>query len=341
MKSKSPRSRATGRVTLADVAALAKVSPITVSRALRGERAVAIDLTERVKAAADKLGYTPDPAARALASRHSDHVAVLIPMLSNNLFVDVLESIQKTLRQAGYQTLIGITHYDTREEEQLLREQLQHRPAGILVTGLDRSDAARALIEKSGIPCVHMMELAQSPEVNSVGFSQTQAAIALTEHLLQRGRQRIAFAAAQLDPRTMQRLDGWRKALKAAKRYDKALTYTNKSASSMALGGQMLAEILKNDPEVDAIFFCNDDLAQGALLAAQRLKIKVPQQLAIVGFNDLTGSDLIGPGLTTIRTPRAEIGQAAAHMLLALMREDDVPTPSVDVGYELMVRGST
>ena len=341
MKSKSPRSRATGRVTLADVAALAKVSPITVSRALRGERAVASDLTERVKAAAQKLGYTPDPAARALASRHSDHVAVLIPMLSNNLFVDVLESIQKTLRQAGYQTLIGITHYDTREEEQLLREQLQHRPAGILVTGLDRSDAARTLIEKSGIPCVHMMELAQSPEVNSVGFSQTQAAIALTEHLLQRGRQRIAFAAAQLDPRTMQRLDGWRKAIKAAKRYDKALTYTNKSASSMALGGQMLAEILKNDPEVDAIFFCNDDLAQGALLAAQRLKIKVPQQLAIVGFNDLTGSDLIGPGLTTIRTPRAEIGQAAAHMLLALMREEDVPTPSVDVGYELMIRGST
>ena len=103
----------------------------------------------------------------------------------------------------------------------------------------------------------------------------------------------------------------------------------------------MLAEILKNDPEVDAIFFCNDDLAQGALLAAQRLKIKVPQQLAIVGFNDLTGSDLIGPGLTTIRTPRAEIGQAAAHMLLALMREEDGPTPSVDVGYELMIRGST
>ena len=159
MKSTKTRSRATGRVTLADVAALAKVSPITVSRALRGERAVASDLTNRVKAAALKLGYTPDPAARALASRHSDHVAVLIPMLSNNLFVDVLESIQKTLRHAGYQTLIGITHYDTREEEQLLREQLQHRPAGILVTGLDRSDAARELIEKSGIPCVHMLSL--------------------------------------------------------------------------------------------------------------------------------------------------------------------------------------
>jgi LacI family gluconate utilization system Gnt-I transcriptional repressor len=341
MKSPNTRSRATGRVTLADVAALAKVSPITVSRALRGERAVASDLTDRVKAAALKLGYTPDPAARALASRHSYHVAVLIPMLSNNLFVDVLESIQKTLRHAGYQTLIGITHYNTQEEEQLLREQLQHRPAGILVTGLDRSDAASALIEQSGIPCVHMMELAQSPDVNSVGFSQTQAASTLTEHLLSRGRQRIAFAAAQLDPRTMQRLEGWRKTLKAAKLYDKALSYTNKSASSMVFGGEMLQHIMANDPSIDAIFFCNDDLAQGALLAAQRLKIKVPQQLAIAGFNDLTGSDLMGPGLTTIRTPRAAIGEAAAKMLLALMRDEEVATSSVDVGYELMVRGST
>lgn len=314
---------------------------MTVSRALRGERAVGSELTHRVKAAALELGYTPDPAARALASRHSDHVAVLIPMLSNNLFVDVLESIQKTLRQAGYQTLIGITHYNTQEEEQLLREQLQHRPAGILVTGLDRSPAARELIEKSGIPCVHMMELDESPEVNSVGFSQAHAAMTLTEHLLQRGRQRIAFAAAQLDPRTLQRQDGWRKALKEAKRYDKALSYTDKSASSMALGGEMLQKILANDPQIDAIFFCNDDLAQGALLAAQRLKIKVPQQLAIAGFNDLTGSDLIGPGLTTIRTPRTAIGEAAAQMLLKLMRDEDVAAPSVDVGYELIVRGST
>ena len=341
MTTPKTRSRATGRVTLADVAALAKVSPITVSRALRGERAVASDLTQRVKAAAEKLGYMPDPAARALASRHSDHVAVLIPMLSNNLFVDVLESIQKTLRHAGYQTLIGITHYDTREEEQLLREQLQHRPAGILVTGFERSEAAQQLIEKSRIPCVHMMELSSHPEVFSVGFSQTQAAITLTEHLLAQGRRRIAFAAAQLDPRTLQRLEGWRKALKSAKCYDKALAYTNKAPSSMALGGEMLKHILANDPDIDAIFFCNDDLAQGALLAAQRLKIKVPHQLAIAGFNDLTGSDLIGPGLTTIRTPRAEIGQAAAHMLLALMRQEEVVSPSVDVGYELMVRGST
>ena len=341
MSTTKARSRATGRVTLADVAKLAQVSPITVSRALRGERSVDPELITRVKKAASRLGYTPDPAARALASRHSHHVAVLIPMLSNNLFVDVLESIQKTLRQAGYQTLIGITHYDSAEEEQLLREQLQHRPAGILVTGLDRSAAAQKLITQSGIPCVHMMEIADSAKTNSVGFSQTQAAITLTEHLISRGRQRIAFAAAQLDPRTLQRLEGWKKTLKQHKLYDKALTYQNKSPSSMALGGEMFEHILNKDPKVDAIFFCNDDLAQGALMAAQRLNIKVPKQVAVAGFNDLTGSDLIGPGLTTIRTPRAAIGTAAADMLLSLMRHEKLSVAHVNVGYELVVRGST
>ena len=147
------RPRATGRVTLSDVAQLAGVSPITVSRALRGERAVAPDLVAKVRAAADTLGYVPNPAARALASGQSSHVAVLIPMLSNALFVDLLEALQHTLRQAGFQTLIGITHYDPSEEETLLREQLLHRPAGLVVTGLERSDATRALMQVKSGPC--------------------------------------------------------------------------------------------------------------------------------------------------------------------------------------------
>mgnify|MGYP000547104203 FL=1 len=135
----TPRKRATGKVTLADVARLAQVSPMTASRALRGLDRVAKDMVDRVQQAANQLGYVPDPAARALASQRSHHVAVLIPMLSNNLFVDVLEAIQKTLRPLGYQTLIGITHYNPLEEEQLLREQLQNRPAGILVSGLEQN----------------------------------------------------------------------------------------------------------------------------------------------------------------------------------------------------------
>jgi LacI family gluconate utilization system Gnt-I transcriptional repressor len=334
-------SRATGRVTLADVAGAAGVSPITVSRALRGERAVDPELVARVKAAAHRLGYVPDPAARALASRHSTHVALLIPMLSNALFVDLLEGVQRTLRPAGYQTLIGVTHYDPGEEEQLLREQLLHRPAGLLVTGLERSDTTRALIQSSGVPCVYLMETSNTANVHCVGFSQADAAAALTRHLLGRGHRRIAFAAAQLDPRTLQRLDGWRREMQACGLHMPTLEWVNPAPSSLVLGSTMFEQIVAHTPPVDAIFFCNDDLAQGALLAALRLGLPVPQRVAVAGFNDLTGSDQMVPPLTTVRTPRAEIGTAAACMLLALMRGESPPSTCIDLGYEVVARQST
>ena len=108
-----------------------------------------------------------------------------------------------------------------------------------------------------------------------------------------------------------------------------------------ALGARLLEQILAMKPAVDAIFFCNDDLAQGALLAAQRLRLAVPKRLAIVGFNDLTGSDQMVPALTTVRTPRGEIGQRAAQMLLTLMRGGTPPERCVDVGFELVVRESS
>ena len=336
--------RATGRVTLSDVARAAGVSPSTVSRALRGERAVDPALIERVTAVSSMLGYVPDPAARALASQRSDHVAILIPLLSNALFVDLLDAAQTTLRSAGYQTLMGVTHYDASEEEQLLREQLLHRPAGLLVTGLDHNAVTRKLMESSQVPCVHLMDLPADPQVPRpycVGFRQTDAGAAMTRHLLQKGHKRIAFAAAQLDPRVMQRLYGWRSALHAAGLYEPTLEFLNPSPSSLALGGVLFAQIMKQSPAVDAIFFCNDDLAQGALMAALRLGIAVPGRVAIAGFNDLTGSDQMLPPLTTVRTPRARIGEAAAQMLLALMRDEEPSSPQLDLGFEIVQRQST
>jgi LacI family gluconate utilization system Gnt-I transcriptional repressor len=331
-------------VTLTDVAQAAGVSPSTVSRALRGERAVDPALIERVQAVSVKLGYVPDPAARALASQRSNHVAILIPLLSNALFVDLLDAAQKTLRAAGYQTLMGVTHYDASEEEQLLREQLLHRPAGLLVTGLDHNAVTRKLMESSQVPCVHLMDLPAADQGGApycVGFRQTDAGAAMTRHLLQTGRTRIAFAGAQLDPRVMQRLYGWRTALQEAGFYEPALEFLNPAPSSLALGGVLFEQIMRQRPAVDAIFFCNDDLAQGALMAALRMGISVPSQVAIAGFNDLTGSDQMLPPLTTVRTPRAQIGQAAAEMLLTLMRNEAPASAQVDLGFEILQRQST
>lgn len=335
------RRRSSGRVTLQEVAAAAGVSPITASRALRGLSSVAPDLVARVNEAVAKLGYVPDPAARALASSRSTQVAVLVPMLSNTLFVDLLEAVHRTLFPAGYQTLIGVTHYDPQEEEQLLRSYLAHRPAGLLVTGFDRTEASRQLIAASGLPCVHLMETTDAPGVYCVGFSQNEAGAAITDHLLARGRKRIAFVAAQLDPRTLQRAEGYRRALRAAGLYDARLELLSPERSSIALGAQLLDELLKTRKDIDAVFFCNDDLAQGGLLAAHRLGVQVPEQLSVAGFNDLAGSDQMLPPLTTVHTPRFEVGEAGARMLLKLMRGETPETSSVRLGYQVVVRASS
>jgi LacI family transcriptional regulator, gluconate utilization system Gnt-I transcriptional repressor len=290
------------------------------------------------------LSYVPDPAARALASQRSDHVAILIPKLSNALFVDLLDASQQTLRAAGFQTLMGVTHYDSAQEEMLLKEQLQHRPAGLLITGLNYSATTRALISASGVPCVHLMDLPNEQDGDPpycVGFRQIDAGAAMTQHLLSRGHMRIAFAGAQLDQRVMQRLYGWRNVLKQVNLYDPTLEWLNPASSSLALGGVMFEQIVGQSPAIDAIFFCNDDLAQGALLAALRLGVPVPSRVAIAGFNDLTGSDQMLPSLTTVRTPRAQIGVAAAEMLLTLIRKD-LPNPRlVDLGFQVVQRDST
>mgnify|MGYP002039087102 FL=1 len=316
MNKPETKRRSSGRITLSDVAKAAEVSPITASRALRGERGVAQELVQRVKVAAEQLGYVPDPAARALASQRSVQVPVLVPLLSNALFVDVLEAVHRTLFPQGYQALIGVTHYDPQEEEQLLRTYLAHRPAGLLVTGFDRTEAARHLIAASGVPCVHLMEMTSAPGVFCVGFSQQDAGRSMTDHLLARGYRKIAFVAAQLDPRTMQRAEGYRRCLREAGLYDPKLELLSPQPSSMRLGGELLEELLRTRPGVDAVFFCNDDLAQGGLLAAQRLGLSVPGQVAIAGFNDLAGSDQMLPPLTTVHTP-----VSYTHLTLPTNRE--------------------
>ncbi|MEE4158377.1 LacI family DNA-binding transcriptional regulator [Pseudomonas viridiflava] len=333
-------SRSTGRPTLNEVARLAAVSPITASRALRGVTTVAPELVEKVRAAAQSLGYVANPAARALASSCSQTVVVLVPSLSNQLFIETLEAIQDVLRPRGLDVVIGNYHYSPEEEEKLLRNHLVNRPRGILLTGFDRTPASHQMLEASGIPCVHMMELDPRQGAYSVGFSQEQAGAQAALHLLGRGRTRLAYMAAQLDTRVLQRGAGFRQVLEDAGLFDAELQVTTPLPSSIGLGGELFARLLDEHPDVDGIFFCNDDLAQGASLEALRLGVAVPQRVSLVGFNDLPGSAHMVPRLTSIRTPRQEVGQHAAQLLLGLL--DGVPQQAkVDLGFELVVRESS
>ena len=334
-------SRTTGRPTLAEVARLSGVSPITASRALRGISTVAPELVQKVKDAAAALGYVANPAARALASAQSQSVVVLIPSLSNQLFIETLEAIHDVMRPRGLEVLIGNFHYDVAEEENLIRNYLAYQPCGMLLTGFDRTEASQQMLAASGVPCVRMMELGGPDTATSVGFSQQQAGRAAARHLIERGRRRLGFIAAQLDPRVMQRADGFRQALDDAGLYDPALEMLAPQPSSIGLGGELFSQLLERHPEVDGLFFCNDDLAQGAILQALRQGIEVPGQVAMVGFNDLPASAHLVPRLTSIRTPRAAVGRQAAQALLALLDGKGGQPRTQDLGFELMVRESS
>lgn len=332
-------SRSSGRPTLTQVALQAGVSPITASRVLRGVATVAPELVTRVQEAAARLGYVTNPAARALASAQGHSVVVLVPSLSNHLFIEPLEAIHEVLHPRGLEVLIGNYHYDPAEEEKLIRNYLAYQPRGLLLTGFDRTDAARQLLAASGVPRVHMMELDPAGVTPSVGFSQHAAGAAAARHLLAAGRTRLGYVAAQLDPRALARGEGFREVLREAGCYDPDLDVLDPQPSSVGLGARQFRDLLAQRPDVDGLFFCNDDLAQGALFEAQRLGIAIPERISVLGFNDLPGSAHTVPRLSSIQTPRAAVGRQAATLLLGLLDGRSQAT-CVDLGFELVSRES-
>ncbi len=336
-----PRASSTGRVTLEDVARSVGVSSITVSRAFRRPDKVMKDVRERILEAAIAMGYVHNRVASSLASAHSMIISLLVPSLRNIVFVDLLSGIEQVLQPKGYQTLLGISNYSSEEEEELVRAHLAFNPDGVLLSGLGYRETTRRMLEKAKVPVVHMMELADWDGAYSVGFSQEAAGSAVTEHLIGRGRRRIAFVASQLDSRTLARGRGYRDALVKAGLYESHRELLVPDPSSVGLGGILLERLLRQAPDVDAVFFCNDDLAQGGLFECARRGIAVPDQLAIAGFNDLPACASTVPALTSVATPRFDIGVQSATMLLNLVEGRPVAKSRVDLGFEVRPRQST
>lgn len=339
--SKTGKGRGTGRATLEAVAKAAGVSTMTASRSLSQPGLVSEATRARVEQAVQALGYVPNRAARALASNRSRVIVALVPSLSNAVFTAVLDGIHDALQASQYQILIGNTHYSEAEEEKLLRIYLQSDPDGILVPGLSHSPAVARLLDGLRAPVVSMMDLADDPATPSVGFSQFEAGMALTRHLLGKGYRRIAFVGAQLDARMLRRADGWRAAMKLAGLFDARLEIMTPQPSTIALGAELMRRVLAELPDCDAVFYCNDDLAHGAIFHCQREGIAVPGRIAVAGFNDLPASKLMLPALTTIDTPRYQVGYQAASLLLALIAGKAPSARRIDLGFTLREREST
>ncbi|QJE02167.1 LacI family DNA-binding transcriptional regulator [Massilia forsythiae] len=334
------RGRGTGRATLEAVAGLAGVSTMTASRALSQPRLVSDATRARVEQAVAELGYVPNRAARALASAQSRVIVVLVPSLSNAVFTAVLDGIHDAVEASQYQLLIGNTRYAAAEEEKLLNIYLQSNPDGVLLSGHADSPHVQRVLGNSRIPIVSMMDLADGPDELSVGFSQIDAGGAMTDYLLGKGYRRIAFIGAQRDERTLRRADGWRRAMAAAGLGDERLEIMVGEPSTIALGAQLMQRALREVPGCDAVFCCNDDLAQGAIYHCQRHGVRVPDDVAVAGFNDLPSSAWMLPSLTTVDTPRYRIGFEAASLLLDVIAGREPAQRRIDLGFTLRPRES-
>ncbi|GAC1330925.1 MAG: LacI family DNA-binding transcriptional regulator GntR [Collimonas sp.] len=333
-------SRTTGRATIIDVAQHAKVSAMTVSRALKTPHLVQQEARDRIAAAIKKLGYVPSQAASTLASARSQVIGVLVPSLTNAVFIETLSGIRDYLSQAGYQFLIGETGYSKAKEAQLISTYMAHAPDGFLLSSVSQHEILRQQLATSNIPAVRMFDLGKSNSEMTVGFSQTKAGYAVARHLIERGYRRPGFLAAQLDPRMMKRREGFRKGLAEAG-LDPDVEALLSTPTTVDMGAQLLSRILESNPDCDAVFCCNDDLALGALFECQRRGIKVPQQMAIAGFNDLSWAACATPSITTIITPRYDIGYRAAELLIRQLKGETIEKGRLDLGFQLAVREST
>ena len=340
-KRKPKSRRASGRPTLSDVADLAGVGSITVSRALRDPSRVSPELRERIDAAVNTLGYVLNPNARALASVRSDVIGVLIPSMTNNVFADVLRGIHDGLGGSHLQIQFGNTHYSAAEEERLLKVFLSQHPSALIVSGIDQTPAARRLLEGAGCPVVQIMEVGPDPVDLMIGFSHFDGGKAVTRHLIETGRKRIAFLGARMDPRSNRRLAGYSEAMTEAGLFDERLVTTTLKPSSVTMGSELFAEALARVRDLDGVVCNNDDLALGVLFACHRDGIDVPGRVGIAGFNDHEMMAAAYPSITSLRTPRYEIGRRAVTMALAEISGEVADKRVFDLGFELKIREST
>lgn len=329
------------RVTVKDVAERAGVGTMTVSRALRAPDSVSARLRARIEAAVADLGYVPNRLAGGLASSRTRTVPVIIPSLSNNVFPDIVEGISGVLQRHDLQILLGNTHYSLADEETLVSIFLSWSPDGVIIAGLEHSERTRRMLAAADIPVVEIVEWGEFPIDMNVGLSHVAAGRAMGEYLIGRGYRRIAFVGPQMerDVRAAKRLEGLQAALAAAGRQEGPVVSLDRP-STVRAGSEALSRLLDEAPDIDAVFFANDDLAMGGLFACQRRGIPVPGALAVAGFNGLEFADEVTPRLTTILTPRYEIGRRAAEMLVARLAGQTVAETRVDVGFTLLRRES-
>ncbi|MGE4405005.1 LacI family DNA-binding transcriptional regulator [Pseudomonas sp.] len=340
MSTACSRFRSGSTPTLVDVARVAGVSPITVSRALGRPEVVAAATRKRVLEAVRATGYVPNLAAGALASSRSRLVAIFLPTIANSIFADTVQALTERLALAGYQTLLGLTGYSAEQEAALLEAVLGRRPDGIVLTGTEHTQASRERLARVGIPLVEAWDLCPKPLDMLVGFSHEAVGQAVAQYLLAKGYRRVSVVSLD-DPRGLRRCRSLIGGL-AQQGIAPVPMQVVGAPATLAMGREGLGRLLQADAAGEVVVCSSDTLAQGVLAEAASRGLRVPEDLAVMGFGDLSCAAHTHPPLSTVRIDGPRIGQAIAEALLARIAEPALArTPlRLDVGFELIERAS-
>lgn len=324
-----------------DVAKAAGVSLMTVSRALREPQRLSEETRKTVLDAIKKIGYVPNSIASNLASNRSSVIGQIVPSIQNSLYAETLKGSADVLRTAGMHLLLADSGYSMQEEEALIGAFLGQRVCGLILHNTDHTPRALQMIERAGVPVVETGDIPRAPIDMVASYSNAEAAKAMTMHLATRGYRRIGFVSldTRVNRRARERLRGHLAALKTA-RLPRDPLLISEVEPGLTSGAHALVDMIARAPDVQAIFFAGDVLAVGALFEAQRRGWKVPERIAIAGFDDLDILQHTMPRVTCLRLPRLEIGRRSAEALLDRVRGDGARV-RLDLGFEVIQREST
>lgn len=327
------------RPTIFDVASRAGVSPATVSRVLSQPAIVRPEKRSRVNEAIRALGYVRDGTARALVSGTTGAVGVVVPTLDNAIFSRAIQALQLRLAQAGYCLLVASHEYSPSTEVAAARSLVEHGIDALVLVGIDHAPELWSLVDTSPLPLVLTWSIAKGRDC--VGFDNRRAGRIAAEHLLSLGHRTFGIISGilQHNDRATARIAGVRDALA-----DAGLGIPDRRISeqkfSLAGGRAGLAYLLSLAEMPTAIIGGNDLLAAGALFEAQARRIRVPEQLSIIGMDNLELSEHVTPALSTVHLPTAELGRRAAELVLARLKGAGEPQ-AIELPIELLVRHST
>ena len=329
--------------TMKEVANLAGVSKITVSRVLRSPKLVSPTTREKVQNAISELGYVPEAAAGALSSGKSQIVAANISTLSGSIFLPTINKLSSILSQHGIQLILSNSEYSEEIEFQQLSALIAQRPLGLVLSNAFNSPKRRSMLSRMGCKVIEIWDLPTKPIDYAVGFSNFDAGYSMTQFLFKHcSYKKIAFLGKKqgFDRRSEMRFQGYKKFQIKHKNQIRTVDLNASGKGSIYDGTIGLNWILDKWPDTDAIFCSGDVLAIGAVCEAKRKGLSVPKDIAISGFGDIEFSNGYGIDLTTIKVRGEEIGAHVANIIIGDREEDFIENKAIDVGYDI-VRRST